>query len=266
MVELKNVSLLRNGTVILNDLSMRVEAGQCCAVIGPNGSGKSTLLAVLAGYAWPTTGTVHVAGFEFGRVDLSAVRRKIGLIEPSRMPRFNERMTVRDMVATGLFGTVALPLSIRPEQQQWQRVHAAIAETGLGGRENDRFAILSTGERMKVLIARAIVAGPSILMLDEPTVGLDMGSRAAFMNSLDRLAGRSDRPTVLIVSHHLDELPRNVDRVLLMKGGSIFDCGPPQHVLTSDKLSDLFNCRVHVFQRDGTFAAVAAKDGDSVAC
>ena len=152
-----------------------VAPGGCCAILGPNGSGKSTLLAVLSGYVWPTSGTVCIGGQRYGQVDLAFVRRTIGLIEPSRSPAFDERMSVRDVVATGLFGTIRLPLHEEISSEAKDRIEAEIGSFGLDGLANDAFSQLSTGEQMKVLLARAMIGQPRLLLLDEPTAGLDMG-------------------------------------------------------------------------------------------
>lgn len=264
MIEITDVDVIHAGRTILRDVSLRVDRGRCCAVVGPNGSGKSTLLSVLAGYTWPTRGQVKIAEHTFGRVDLAQVRRQIGLIEPSRMPGFNEHMPLRELVATGLFGSIVLPIGAEIRPEQWRQVDAEIKALGLAGREMDIFGDLSTGEQMKALIARAVVSGASVLLLDEPTVGLDIGARAAFMKNLEDLLGRPQGPTVVIVSHHLDELPRNVDVVVLMKDGCIYDMGRPDVTLTSEKLSGLYDCNVHVFRRDGRYAASSGVDGQEV--
>ncbi len=254
-IELKNVSVTRWGNVILTDVSIAVEAGTCCAVLGPNGSGKSALVAVLSGYLWPSAGTVTVNGDTFGHVNLSDLRRQIGLIEPSRAPKFDTQMSVREVAATGLFGTIMLPLHEEVEPRQWRRVDAELASVGVGEIVDRAYGDLSSGEQMKTLLARAMVSDAKILLLDEPTVGLDMGSRAACIGALDRLLERRDPPTVVIVSHHLDELPRAVNEVVLLKAGCVMQQGPPDDLLTSASLSELFDCRVEVFKKDERFVA-----------
>jgi iron complex transport system ATP-binding protein len=254
-IELKNVGVTRRGNAILMDVSMAVAAGTCCAILGPNGSGKSALVAVLSGYLWPSTGTVTVNGGTFGRVGLAKVRRAIGLIEPSRAPAFDAQMSIREVAATGLFGTIMLPLHEEVTPRQWRRVDMELASVGLSAIGDRAYGDLSSGEQMKTLLARALVADAKILLLDEPTVGLDMGSRAACIGALDRLLERPDPPTVVIVSHHLDELPHAVSNVVLLKAGRVIGQGPPGRLLTSARLSELFDCRVDVFQSDGRYAA-----------
>jgi iron complex transport system ATP-binding protein len=258
-IELSDVSVTRNGQPILTDVSLAIEAGTCCAVLGPNGAGKSALVAVMSGYLWPSQGAVAVNGQRYGRVCLGDVRRAIGLIEPSRSPPFDGRMAVRDVVATGLFGTIMLPPHRSVSEAQWRRVDAELASVGLDALASRPYGLLSTGEQMKTALARAMVADARILLLDEPTVGLDMGARAACIAALDELLARSDPPTVVIVSHHLDELPRAVQAVALVKAGRLVAHGPPAELLTSANLSELFDCRVTVFRADGRF--VASVDG-----
>jgi len=254
-IHLENVTVIRWGHPILSDVSLRVAPGSCCAVLGPNGSGKSTLLAVLSGYLWPTRGTVRIGTQVYGQVDLTDVRRTIGLIAPSRRPAFDERMRVHDVVATGLFGTIRLPFHEEIGAEARARIEDEIKSFGLGGLADDAFSQLSTGEQMKVLLARAMIGAPQLLLLDEPTAGLDMGARAACIGALDRLLRRADHPTVVMISHHLDELPRAVDQIVLLKQGRVFGDGAPPAVLTSENLSRLLDCRVSVFRSDGRYVA-----------
>ena len=254
-INLENVSVVRWGHPILTNVSLRVAPGGCCAILGPNGSGKSTLLAILSGYSWPSSGTVHIGGQTYGEVELALVRRTIGMIEPSRSPAFDDRMSVRDVVATGLFGTIRLPVHEEISSGSWGRIENEIRLFGLGGLGDDAFSQLSTGEQMKALLARAMIGEPRLLLLDEPTAGLDMGVRAMCIGAIDRLLNRPAHPTVVIISHHLDELPRSVNQVVLLKHGSVFGDGSPDAMLTSEKLSRLLDCRVEVFKSNGRYVA-----------
>lgn len=262
-IELKSVGVTRGGHDILDDVSLTVEAGTCCAILGPNGSGKSSLMAVLAGYLWPSTGTVRLSGRAYGRVNLADVRRGIGLIEPSRAPRFDDRLSVREVIATGLFGTIMPPLHRDPSADQWQKVHEEMVSVGLGEIAERAYGDLSSGEQMKTLLARAMVSDASILLLDEPTVGLDIGSRAACVAVLDRLLKRNDPPTMVIVSHHLDELPYAVGKIVLMKDGRIVNQGLPGDLLTSAHLTRLFDCQIDVIRSKGRFIA-GVRSADAV--
>ncbi len=204
---------------------------------------------------WPSNGAVSIGGQVFGKVDLAKTRSTIGLIEPSRSPAFDRGVSVREVVATGLFGTIRLPIDRDVSLAQWRRVDEEIEQFGLGEHHGSAFAQLSTGEQMKVLLARALVGKAGLLLLDEPTAGLDMGARAACIGVLERLLNRRNHPTVVIVTHHLDELPCCVDQVVLLKGGGVLGQGPAEQMLTSEKLSRLFDCRVEVFRSNGRYIA-----------
>lgn len=254
-IVLRGVSVTRGGRSILSAINLNLPRGACCAVIGPNGAGKSALMAVICGYLWPSQGTVTVDGQAYGTVHLDRVRRHIGLVEPSRSPEFAPRMTVREVVATGLWGTVMLPLHQEPSPNQWERVDEEIRSLGLTALTGQAFGLLSSGEQMKTRLARARVTDADILLLDEPTAGLDMGARAACVKVLEELHETEDRPTMVIVSHHLDELPKNLDLAVLMKQGEIPYQGPPDEVLTGPKLSAVFDHPMEVRRRHGRFTA-----------
>jgi iron complex transport system ATP-binding protein len=153
-----------------------------------------------------------------------------------------------------------LPIHQEVKAAQWRRVEAEIEQLGLVAMADGVFSQLSTGEQMKVLLARAMAAEAGLLMLDEPTAGLDMGARAVCVGVLERLLNRKNHPTVIVVSHHLDELPRRVDQVVLLKEGSVFAAGPPDRVLTSERLGVLFDCRVEVIKTNGRYVADVRKD------
>lgn len=257
VVNLKNVSLVCDGHNILTDITWQVSQGQCCAVIGPNGAGKSALIAVLSGYCWPNRGSVSVLGQTYGCVNLQSVREGIGLIEPSRMPDFSGRMTIRDVIATGLFGSIILPLHRKIKNKEWEKVDSQISFFGLQSLSATQMRKLSTGERTKTLIARAMVAEPKLLILDEPTAGLDMGNRAIVVKILNRLCKRTNPPTIVIVSHHMEELPRSLDQVVLLRNGMIVEQGKPEEVITSNNLSKTFNCQIQVLKNNGSYLASA---------
>jgi iron complex transport system ATP-binding protein len=167
-------------------------------------------------------------------------------------------------VATGLFGTIMLPLHREIEAHQWQQVETELAPLGLAPIGDRAYGALSSGEQMKSLLARAMVANAKVLLFDEPTVGLDMGARAACIGVLDELMQRPDPPTMIVVSHHLDELPLAVGRVVLMRDGRLLAQGAPYEMLTSAWLSALFDCSVEVVENQGRFIASVRPMNDSI--
>jgi len=257
IISLKNVTVARDNSKILSGINWQVMQGQCCAVIGPNGAGKSALIAVISGYLWPQDGFVSVFGNTYGEVDLQTIRSKIGLIEPSRTPRFDDTMLVKEVIATGLFGTLMLPIDRSVTKQQWKKVDSQISFFKLNKQKNLPINALSTGEQTKVLIARAMISKPKMLILDEPTNGLDMANRAIVVNILNKMRKHKNPPAIIIVSHHLEELPQSLDNILLLKSGKIVSQGQPQKVLTSLNLSKTFGCKVKVLKHKGAYLASA---------
>ena len=244
----------RNGKTVLSNVSLSVNRGKCCAIIGPNGSGKSTLIAIIAGYLWPSSGSVTVLGQTYGMADVAKIREQIGLITPSRIPEFEHRTPARDIVAAGLFGTIVIPPHKTISRWAWQKVDKEIASVGLKKQAANPFGRLSTGEQMRILIARAMVSRPKLLILDEPTAGLDMGTRVAVIKSLENLLRRKNAPTLIVVSHHLDELPYPLEQVVLLKNGRVFAQGTAEQTLTSRNLSRVFDCPVDVISDKGRFS------------
>ncbi len=254
---LQHVSVTRGDCTLLSDINMAVPPGCCHAVLGPNGAGKSALVSVCAGFMWPTTGVVQINGKTLGKTHLSPLRRDIGLIEPSRCPDFPAWMTTYEVVATGLYGSIMLPLGVELSAEACQIVENEIETFRLGPLREALFSRLSTGEKMKSLLARALVGQPRLLLLDEPTTGLDLGARAACVTAMETLLERSEAPAVLVVSHHVEELPRTVDRVVLLKAGRVFKQGVGSAMLTDEYLSVLFDCEVRVRQHEGRYTAQA---------
>ncbi|MCE5340680.1 MAG: ATP-binding cassette domain-containing protein [Planctomycetaceae bacterium] len=255
IIDLKNVTVVQDSFKILRNISFEIMPGECCAIIGPNGAGKSALVAVISGYLWPQDGSVSVFGETFGEVDLQSVRGKIGIIEPSRMPHFDEGLTVRDVIATGLFGTLMLPFYRKITKQQWKKVDSQVSFFKLRKQASLPIGTLSSGEQTKVLIARAMISQPKMLILDEPTNALDMGNRAIVVKILNKLRKQKNPPAIVIISHHLDELPKSLDYAVLLKSGKIISQGKPQKVFTSANLSKTFGCKVRVLKNRGMYLA-----------
>ncbi|HPS56124.1 MAG TPA: ATP-binding cassette domain-containing protein [Sedimentisphaerales bacterium] len=253
IIELEDVCVINKGCYILKDISLTIPKGRCCALIGPNGAGKSTLISVLAGYTYPSTGRVTIKNQTFGQADIRQLRENIGLIETSRIPTFRRDLTAREIIATGLFGTLMLPINKDVTPCQWEKVDAELKAFQLDRIAGQNFNSLSTGEKTKTLIARAIIAEPEVLILDEPTAGLDMAARAKAVKTIEELLKRENCPTVMIVSHHLAELPATVDDVILLKNGQILTKGKPEVIFTSENLSKLYNCQIKIINDNGHY-------------
>ena len=238
---------------LIDGVSWRVPRGTCCAVLGPNGAGKSTLLAIINGFLWPQRGTVSVLGEHYGHTDLPKLRERIGMLGHSRLPEFHPEMTALETVVAGRWGTIVIPPHRRPSAGDLEAARRELATTGMLEREETPYGRLSSGEQVRVLLARAVVARPELLVLDEPTVSLDMTGRAAFTAAIDRLLSERPSLSVVLVTHHVEDLPCAVHDVLLLKAGRTVASGPIASALTSPSLSRTFGCQVELFHEDGRY-------------
>ena len=251
-VQLVNVGFQRDGRWILDGVNWSVPAGACAAVLGPNGSGKSTLARVIAGHLWPTVGEVRVLGETFGQVDLHALRRGLRLVQSTSPVEMDPDLTAKDVVVTGFYGTVGLYDAPTPP------MHDAAADVldrvGLHHIAHHRFTTLSGGERMRCLIGRALVIQPRLLLLDEPTAGLDLLAREQVLATVQGLfEGNDDPPAVVLITHHLEELPPATSQVLLLGDGRAAAQGRPVDVLRADTLSAVYGCPMNVKHDAGRF-------------
>ena len=250
-IQMHDVSVVRAGEAILDDVNWSVPRGAYVALLGPNGSGKTTLTRVITGFMWPSTGTVTVFGRTLGRTDVRELRKHIAVVDPSERFGVDGAMTAQQVVLTGFFAT--LYLYEKPEIDQTRRAEMLLDSVGLAHRRFHRFATLSTGEQRRCLLARAMVQTPPLLILDEPTAGLDISAREHLLATIDHLHRCPDRPTIIMVTHHVEEISPNADHVLLLKQGRITTQGPPTTVINPESLTDAFDCRVFVQKRSGRF-------------
>ena len=255
VIELRDVTFRRGGTQILHGISFTVQAGEQWALLGPNGAGKSTILAMCGAELHPTSGTVAVLGGRLGRVELQPLRRSIGHVNPRHPLSFPLR--VREVVSTGITGTIDTPPRWRPEPADLERVDALIETLGLAHRAQDRWDTLSQGERGRTLIARALVARPRLLLLDEPSTGLDVAAREQLLETLDKLAVSHPEMASILVTHHLEELPTTTTHALLIADGRGVAQGPARSVITSENVSEAFDHPIRVSYDDGRWAARA---------
>jgi len=251
-VFLQKVWLERGGRTILRDINWTVPRGASAAILGPNGSGKSSLARVIMGQMWPTRGSVSMLGEPFGETDLNELRQSIRLVQTASAVEFDPEETALRVVLTGFFGTVGLFKETTPAMER--RANRLIKLVGLKAEAHQPFKTLSSGERIRCLIARALLVQPRLLILDEPTAGLDLLAREQVLATVQQLATkRRSRPTVLLITHHIEELIPETTEVLVLKAGEIAASGSPAKVLTSKILSAVYDCPVKVTRHGGRF-------------
>lgn len=250
-IRLTGVSLVRQDTPILQDIHWTVPRGACVAVLGANGSGKTTLTRVLTGYEWVSAGTVEVLGQTLGQTDVRALRQRISIVNPADRYGVDGSLTAHEAALTGYFGSLKLYEKVTAEQ----RDHAEhlLRAVGLGHRLTHRYHVLSTGEQRRCLLARAMVRIPELLILDEPTAGLDVFAREHLLATIDQLHRSAEPPTILMVTHHVEEISPTASQVLLLASGRIAANGPPAEVITPERLSRALGCKVFVQKRSGRY-------------
>lgn len=253
--ELEKVDLTLGTRAVLVDVSLKLPAGRISAIVGPNGCGKSTLARMLCGFLYPTRGSVTVLGHRLGQVNVHDLRHRVKLVQPTPVHEPDFRMTVFDVILTGAFGTIDLHDAVTDEHRA--RAEQLIEEIWLQTVRDSAFRHCSSGERMRTQIARALMTKPELLLLDEPTNGLDLPSREQLLTTLDWITEQADAPAIVIITHHLEELPIATKHAVLMSRGKIIAAGEPGLVLTSEQLTRAFDLPIDVHQEAGRFFAKA---------
>ncbi|MFM9000930.1 MAG: ABC transporter ATP-binding protein [Opitutia bacterium] len=244
--------IAREGKVILRGLDWTVRPGEHWALLGPNGAGKSSLLSALTGYFAPTAGEMTVLGETFGRSDWRELRRRVGLAGPSVAAMIRPDEPALHVVAGGVDGTVNLWR--RPATAVLRRARAVLRRMGVGALAARPWGHLSQGERQRTLIARALMPGPALLILDEPCAGLDPAARADFLRLVSRLPRLWPRTALVLVTHHVEEVVPAFTHALLLKSGSAQAAGRVRGVLTSAALTRLFGRRARLTRRRGAYS------------
>jgi iron complex transport system ATP-binding protein len=255
VLQLVDVTFRRGGKQIIDGISLTVQPGEHWALLGPNGAGKSTLLGFCAAVTFPTSGTVHVLGEQMGRVELAPLRRFIGHVNPAH--RLQYPLSVREVVLTGITATIDTPMRWTPTADQLRRADAIIDAVGLSHKAADVWPTLSQGERGRTLIARALVSEPKLLLLDEPTAGLDVAAREQLLETMDSLDEIHPEVASILVTHHLEELPATTMHALLIAQGRTVAVGPAAATLTTDNVSAAFAHPIVVGYDEGRWTARA---------
>jgi iron complex transport system ATP-binding protein len=253
-LELAGVDLVVDGSTLLRGVDWRVAPDERWVVLGANGSGKTTLLRVASLYAHPSRGTVRVLGGELGRIDVRTWRRRIGLASPAFGALLRPQLTAVEVVMTAREAALE-PWWHEYDDTDRERALRLLQRFGVAHGADRGVATLSSGERQRVLLARAFAGEPGIVLLDEPTAGLDLGGREELVGALGVRPGDPPGPPTVLVTHHVEELPVGTTHVLLLRAGEVLSAGPLDEVLTADALSEAFGLPLELERRGDRFAA-----------
>jgi len=244
VVQVSGVTFYRKQRAILSDVNWQIEKGRHWALLGANGSGKTTLLKIICGYEWPTFGMVQVLGQRFGACDVRKLRKLIGWVSSAMCQQLPGHDTAVQVAASGLEASIGLYRTF--STAELDKARGILAHLGAENIADQRYSTLSQGEQQKTLIARALVNDPKLLILDEPCIGLDPASRERFLQDLDDFAARADSPTMVLVTHHIEEIRPWISEVMMLKDGKVLAQGAPEETITSVKMGELFGCQCRV--------------------
>jgi iron complex transport system ATP-binding protein len=238
IIGLEKISLYRGKTQILNDISWNVKKNEHWVLFGPNGAGKTSLLKIISGNLWPSSGKVIVLGKEFGKSDLRKLKKKIGWVSSYLVEKIPHNENILEIIISGKFASFGVYEKISPNDRI--KAKKLLKLMNCEHVVDRNFNIISQGEKQKVLIARALMAEPLILLLDEPCIGLDIKARSDLLLSISKLC-KGGSTTIIYVTHHIEEIVDEIDNVLLIKEGSVFLQGSKKEVLNKENLSELFS-------------------------
>ncbi|WP_328316752.1 ABC transporter ATP-binding protein [Streptomyces sp. NBC_00388] len=256
VLELLDVSVVRDGRALVEDVSWAVKEGERWVILGPNGAGKTTLLNIASSYLFPTTGSASILGEQLGKpgTDVFELRPRIGMAGAAMAEKMPKRQTVLQVVLTAAYGMTAT-WNEDYEEVDEQRARAFLDRLGMTEFLDRKFGTLSEGERKRTLIARAMMTDPELLLLDEPAAGLDLGGREDLVRRLGRLAKDPYAPSMVMVTHHVEEIAPGFTHVLMIRQGKVLAAGPMETELSSRNLSLCFGLPLVVEQRGNRWTA-----------
>ena len=257
VLHLSEVTVRRGGSALLDAVHWQVGEGERWCVLGPNGAGKSTLLAICSAGMFPTSGRVEILGELLGRCDVADLRHRIGTVTTAAASLIPPQESVLDAVVTGAWA-VSGRWTEAYDEGDLARARHLLDQIGAEHLIGRTLGTLSDGERKRVLLARALMSDPELLLLDEPAAALDVGSREDLIGRLAALARSTTAPSTILVTHHVEEIPPGFTHVLLLRRGRVVARGPIHSTLTSEALTAAFGIALSVETRDGRWRAVAA--------
>ena len=257
VLDLQDLSVVRDGTAILDGVSWEVRPEERWVVLGPNGAGKTTMLQVVSANMHPSSGKAKILGEKLGKVDVFELRPRIGFASTALARRIPAEEVVLDVVMTAAY-SVTGRWNEQYEEVDERRALRVLAEWRLDRLAGRRFGTLSDGEQKRVQIARAVMTDPELLLLDEPAASLDLGAREELLQLLGAYATSPESPAMIMVTHHVEEIPPGFTHALLLANGQVRAAGPIAEVITEEKLSETFGLDLVVAtSEDGRFSARA---------
>ncbi len=254
LIDFSRVTLRRGGRVLVGPVSWQVELDERWVVIGPNGAGKTSLLRMAAAMEYPSSGTATVLGERLGRVDMAELRQRVGLSSSALAQRIPDGEVVRDLVVSAGYAVLGRWRE-RYDDVDYERALDTLESVGGEHLADRTYGTLSEGERKRVLIARSLMTDPELLLLDEPAAGLDLGGREELIARLADLAADPDSPALVLVTHHVEEIPPGFSHCLILAEGTVVAAGLLRDVLTADTLSAAFGQSIAVDTVDGRYFA-----------
>jgi len=257
VVALDGVSVVYDEVPVLGPLDLVVRPDERWIVLGPNGSGKTSLVKILSLYRYPTAGTVEVLGERWGRTDVRELRKRIGLASSSLRDQFRADITGHEIVMTARHAALETWWHSYDDADA-SAAMACLERVGAAALAGRTFSTMSSGEQQRVQLARTLMGDPGLLLLDEPTAGLDLAGREQLVTSLASLASDPDTPATVLITHHTDEIPPSFTHGLLLRNGRPLVQGPLDEVLTAESLSECFGLPLRLEFRDGRWLSWAA--------
>jgi iron complex transport system ATP-binding protein len=256
IIEVDQLTYRREDKIILDKISFQINPGENCVIFGPNGSGKTTLLRCLTGYIFPSEGLARVLGETLGETDVFALRKRIAWVSSSLEEYFHNEDPAYDIILAG--PTAGTRLWFDPTEKDQERAKEIVAKLNIQSFMDTAWGNLSQGERKKVMIARGLMTNPELLILDEPCEGLDIAAREIFLRDLAQIVQFQSKPSIVLVTHRVEEITNLFTKMLLLKYGKKITEGTPNDLLTSSVMSTLFGIPIHIEKRNGRYQSSLA--------